>query len=69
MISDKQSSSQSHHTTAGPSTVTCSTFTQHLNRASTIVQTWPEWKQQLLGRTAAQASASLRESYSCSHNG
>jgi hypothetical protein len=37
-------------------------FAQHLDRASTIVQRWPVWKQQLLGRTAVQSSTALRAS-------
>jgi hypothetical protein len=40
-------------------------FTQHLIRASMIVQRWPTWKQQLLGRTAAQSAASGASDASC----
>jgi len=30
------------------------TFIQHLEKSSEIVQTWPVWKQQLLGGTIKQ---------------
>jgi hypothetical protein len=29
-------------------------FEQHLNRASSVVSTWPKWKQELLGGTASK---------------
>lgn len=35
-------------------------FVKHLERASSIVQSWPAWKQQVLGGTAAQQAASAR---------
>lgn len=34
-------------------------FVKHLEQASSVVQTWPVWKQQLLGGTAAQQTANI----------
>jgi hypothetical protein len=44
-----------------------SAFAQHLDHASTIVRNWPVWKQQLLGRTAAQSSTALGANASTSN--
>jgi len=31
-------------------------FREHLNRVQAEVKTWPQWKQQILGRTVGQSS-------------
>lgn len=35
-------------------------FVKHLEHASSVVQTWPVWKQQVLGGTAAQQVTSIK---------
>lgn len=32
-------------------------FLKHLEHASSVVRTWPAWKQEILGGTSSQASA------------
>jgi len=52
----QQSSTQ--QPAAQPSTGQRDAFVKHLEHASGVVQTWPTWKQQVLGGAAAQAAPS-----------
>ena len=52
MAVDKQDARQSDNQPLKAQTSQNDAFISHLERASAVVQTWPAWKQQLLGGTA-----------------
>lgn len=51
-----QPQSQSPQQTAGQGAA----FVKHLEHASSVVQSWPAWKQQVLGGTATQQAAGAK---------
>ncbi len=51
-----QPQSQSPQQSAGQSEA----FVKHLEHASSVVQSWPPWKQQVLGGTATQQAAGAK---------
>jgi len=57
MTVDRQDARQSETQPVKPQASQSDAFVKHLEHASAVVQSWPAWKQQLLGGTAVtQAS-------------
>ena len=56
-VDKKEAEQQRPLNTSASQAERTSMFRQHLDRASSIVSTWPAWKQQILGGSASQPSA------------
>ncbi len=61
MPGDKQTSPQPPKPLAAtPPWVQSEAFLKHLEHASAVVQTWPEWKQRVLGGPSSQPPAAAK---------
>ena len=52
-------------TTKAAATTKCDAFVKHLEASSVVVQSWPAWKQELLGGTSDKRSPGVESAPEC----